>query len=123
MKPAAILLPCAAMVLVTLVVWVKLYLDQLREMRRRTIDPQDLATTRQAQAALEQTGAADNFRNLFELPVLFYVLCLALFMTGAGHPGFVYAGWAFVALRAVHSFIHCTYNQVIHRSRRTYYRV
>jgi hypothetical protein len=31
-------------------------------------------------------------------------------------PGWLVAGaWAFVALRVAHSFIHCTYNKVMHR--------
>jgi len=41
-------LPCTAMVLVTALVWVKLYADRLGEMRSKHIDPQLLATVRAA---------------------------------------------------------------------------
>ena len=107
-------LPCAAMVGLTAAVWVKLYADRLREMRAKSIDPQALATAR-ATAQLERPQAAENFRNLFEVPVLFYVLCAALVLNGGSTAGFVAAAWAYVALRAVHSLIHVTYNRVTHR--------
>lgn len=107
-------LPCAAMVGLTAAVWVKLYADRLGEMRAKRIDPQALASAR-ATAQLERPQAAENFRNLFEVPVLFYVLCAALVLTGGSTPGFVTAAWAYVALRIVHSLIHVTYNRVTHR--------
>lgn len=108
-------LPTAGMVFVTALVWIKLYADRLGEMRDKRISPQSLATARAAAGRLEITRAADNFRNLFEVPVLFYVLCIALAVTGGSTPGFVAAAWAYVILRALHSLIHVTYNRVMHR--------
>ena len=110
----AIWLPCAALVGLTAAVWVKLYVDRLGEMRSKRIDPQRLARARDT-AALERTAAAENFRNLFEVPVLFYALCAALASTGGSTPGFVTAAWIYVGLRAVHSLVHVTYNRVVHR--------
>ena len=108
-------LPCAAMVGLTAIVWVKLYADRLGEMRTKRIDPQELASARAAAGRLEHAQAADNFRNLFEVPVLFYVLCIAIVQNGGSTPGLVAAAWAYVALRALHSVIHVTYNRVTHR--------
>jgi len=107
--------PAAAMVLVTALVWIKLYADRLGEMREKRISPQSIATARAAGGRLENTQAADNFRNLFEVPLLFYVLCIALAVTGGSTPGFVTAAWTYVGLRALHSLIHVTYNRVTHR--------
>jgi hypothetical protein len=108
-------LPCAAMVLVTALVWVKLYADRLSEMRSKRINPQSLSTARAAAGKLENTQAADNFRNLFEVPVLFYVLCIAIAVNGGSTPGLVRAAWVYVGLRALHSLVHVTYNRVMHR--------
>ncbi len=108
-------LPCTAMVLVTALVWIKLYADRLAEMRSKRINPQSLSTTRAAAGKLENTQAADNFRNLFEMPVLFYVLCIAIAVNGGSTPGLLFAAWVFVGLRALHSLIHVTYNRVMHR--------
>lgn len=109
------LLAAAAMVAWTAVVWAKLYVDRLGEMRRRRIDPQSLAKAAERAGILQDTAAADNFRNLFEVPVLFYVLCLAAAFSGGATPGLVRAAWLFVALRVLHSLIHVTYNRVMHR--------
>jgi hypothetical protein len=66
-------------------------------------------------ARLENVQAADNFRNLFEVPVLFYALG-AVALAAHHVPSWLVVGaWIFVALRVVHSFIHCTYNRVMHR--------
>jgi hypothetical protein len=115
MSTHAIWFPVCGLVLLTALIWIKLYVDRLGEMRARRIAPQQLASARAAAGALEKTAAADNFRNLFEVPVLFYLLCIALALTGATTPGFVTAAWAYVALRALHSLIHVTYNRVVHR--------
>jgi hypothetical protein len=108
-------LPCATLVGVTALVWFKLYADRLSEMRAKRIDPQVFANVRAASDRLERTQAADNFRNLFEVPVLFYVLCVAIALNGGSTPGLLAAAWAYVGLRALHSLIHVTYNRVVHR--------
>jgi len=108
-------LPCAGMVGVTALVWLKLYADRLGEMRAKRISPQALATARAAAERFEVTAAADNFRNLFEVPVLFYLWCVAVVLTGGSSAGLVAAAWVYVGLRALHSLIHVTYNRVMHR--------
>ena len=115
MNTDSIWLPVVAMVLVTALVWIKLYVDRIGEMRAKRIAAQALDTTRAAASRLENTNAADNFRNLFEVPVLFYVLCIAIALTGGSTPDLVVGAWAFVALRALHSLIQVTYNRVMHR--------
>ena len=109
------MLPAVAMVALTAAVWARLYVQRIGEMRRRRISAGELATARQAATALQDVSAADNFRNLFEVPVLFYVLCLALYVTHRQDAVLLALCWLFVALRAVHSAIHCTYNNVMHR--------
>ena len=111
----AIFLPCAAMVALTGIVWLRAVYERVAESRARGIAPQALASSRDTARLLKNTQALDNFTNLFEFPVLFYVLCLALAVTGMGTAGFVAAAWGFVALRVVHSLIHVTYNRVFHR--------
>lgn len=115
LSPAAMLMPMAALVAVTAVVWVRLYFERIGEMRERRIRPQSLARAHDLQQILTRTQSADNLRNLFELPVLFYALCLAVTATGTATAFLVDGAWAYVVLRAVHSLIHCTYNRVRHR--------
>ncbi len=109
--------PFFAMLLLTLAVWVYMYVRRLTYIVTHHIDAQDLATPEQASEIMpaEIHRAAYNFRNLFELPVVFYALCLYLFVTGTVDGVYVAGAWAFVALRSVHSLIHCTANIVILR--------
>jgi hypothetical protein len=111
----AIILPASALVLLTALVWVRLYVERIRELRQKRIDPQALATSAEAGQKLQRVQASDNFRNLFEVPVLFYVLCAVLAPAQDVSPVFVIGAWLYVALRYVHSFIHLTYNRVMHR--------
>lgn len=104
-----------ALVLLTFLVGVRLLFTRVEEMRRKRIHPQAASNSLQMAARLENVQAADNFRNLFEVPVLFYALA-AVALATQQTPGWLVVGaWAFVALRAVHSLIHCTYNKVMHR--------
>ncbi len=110
-----ILWPMVAMVALTAVVWTRIYAVRLSEIRTRRIYPQSLATRRSASRLLENTAAADNFGNLFEVPVLFFAVCLALALTGAATATQQFLAWTFVSLRAAHSFIHLGSNRVTHR--------
>lgn len=53
-----------------------------------------------------------NYMNLLELPMLFYVGSLMFFVTGKVDAVVLAVAWAYVALRAAHSAIHLTYNNV-----------
>lgn len=112
---AAIVMPVFALVLLTAIVWFCLYVERIGEMRRRRIDPQALATSAAGEALLKEVQSSDNFRNLFEVPVLFYALCAILAPAEHVSVFYVIGAWLYVALRYVHSFIHLTYNRVMHR--------
>ncbi len=59
--------------------------------------------------------AGENYNHQFEMPVLFYALCLGAMTTGLGDAMTVLFAWAYVGLRLVHHVIHVTYNKVMHR--------
>jgi hypothetical protein len=115
MAMKAILYPMLALVALTAVVAVTMYRRRVAEMRSRRVHPQKLALSAQTAAALQDTRAADNFRNLFEAPVLFYVAALTVYATQLTGPLYVALAWAYVATRIAHSAIQCTYNRVMHR--------
>jgi hypothetical protein len=113
----AILWPVLALVALTFVVSLVMYRRRIAEMRAKRIRPQAVATAAMMSAKLEDVGAADNYRNLFEAPVLFYVAALAAFALQAVTPLLLALAWLYVACRVVHSIIHCTTNRVLHRFR------
>jgi hypothetical protein len=49
---------------------------------------------------------ANCYGNQFELPVIFYVICLIALITGKADFVMVVLAWVFVASRVVHALIH-----------------
>ena len=62
-------------------------------------------------------AVASNLNNQFELPVLFYVLCLALHLTNGVNYLTLALMWIFVLTRYFHAWIHLTGNNLLLRSR------
>lgn len=59
---------------------------------------------------------ANNLINQFELPVLFHVLCLTLFVTNGVNYLTLALMWLFIATRYVHAWVHLTSNYMMHRT-------
>ena len=106
---------CLAMVLLAFTVGGAMLFSRVEEMRRKRIDAQAVANSVTMSARLENVQIADNFRNLFEVPVLFFALAAIALATGYVPDWLVICSWVYFALRLLHSLIHCTYNKVHHR--------
>ena len=117
MNNELILQPVVTLMLLTGVVWVVLFAKRIPAMKQARLPTQTWTTPDKVVELLPEAISypANNLKNLFELPVVFYALCLMLYATGAVDSVYVYAAWVFVAFRAVHSLIHCTVNHVMAR--------
>ena len=106
-----------ATIALTAAVWTYMYARRIPAMRKARKPAQTYTTPDTVHKYLpeEVNYAANNLKNLFELPVLFYVLCLYFYATGSVDTGLLYAAWLFVVFRAAHSVVHCTSNIVIVR--------
>jgi hypothetical protein len=110
-----ILLPPTALAFLTAFVWLRLGSDRLGELRARRIHPQQVATSKQMGETLQNVQSADHFRNLFEVPVLFYAVCGFIAITRLTTLFLLACAWGYVALRAAHAYIHLTRNKVVRR--------
>ena len=111
-----ILLPLLAMVFLTFVVWIYLYALRIPEIKRLGIDPDELQDRAESHKLLTVSGAAsNNLKNLFEIPILFYLAAMIAMLLLIQDDLLVLLAWGFVILRVVHSMIHCSYNRVMHR--------
>ena len=110
-----ILLPPTALAFLTGFVWLRMGSDRLGELRSRRIHPQQVATSKQMSETLQNTQSADHFRNLFEVPVLFYALCAFIAITRTTTLLLLACAWGYVVLRAAHAYIHLTHNKVVRR--------
>lgn len=59
--------------------------------------------------------ATRHYSNLFEMPVLFYVVALIYLLHPIEAAWVAPLGWIYVIFRILHAAIHLTYNNVIHR--------
>jgi len=116
MSQNEIFLPVLVLVAHTFIVWCWMYIVRLRGIKTGIVTMQ---TFRDRQTSTVTKGAnstaSDNLINLFELPVLFYVVVLLLFQLQAVSTGYIWLAWAFVLSRIAHSVIHIGYNNVLHR--------
>ncbi|NVJ64949.1 MAG: MAPEG family protein [Gammaproteobacteria bacterium] len=110
-----ILFPMLAMVGLTVAVALRMYLHRVAFMKANRIHPQKVDSRTKSAEHLTDTRASDNFMNLFEMPVLFYLACITIYVTNSSSLLLVALAWAYVIFRIAHSLIHCSYNKVMHR--------
>src|SRR3974390_3237550 len=98
MSAAAIFGPFFAMFVLTFAVWLYMYVRRIRHIVGARISPAELAIpgelARRSPRAV--SNPSDNLKNLFEIPVLFYALCLYLYVTNGIHANYVAAAWLFL---------------------------
>jgi len=111
----SIFLPVIALAALTFTVLGFIPLRRFRAVFARQVTPDDFALGESANVPGHVALANRNFMNLLELPVLFYVVCGALFVTSQVDSLALTLAWVYVGIRAAHSLVHVTYNKVIHR--------
>jgi hypothetical protein len=112
-----IVYPMLAMLVLTCIVLVAMLRERRAEVQARGLSMREIPSGSQMSSVLQNTRAADHYKNLFEMPVFFHALCLALLATEMVGAGIVAAAWLYVALRVAHCWIHLTYNRIKHRMR------
>lgn len=109
--------PVIALMLLTCLVWFYMYFKRLTYVTKNKINPQKLSTPEQCNSILPAgiNKPSNNFKNLFEAPVIFYVLCLLVIFTQLSDTITVYMAWLYVAGRYIHSAFHCLGSSVLAR--------
>ncbi len=116
MEQNAIFAPVFAMILLTMTVWIYMYIRRIAFIQNSNLGPDELAPLEFARISPPRVAnPSDNLKNLFEIPVLFYAVATYLFITAQVDTIYLAAAWAFVGLRVLHSAVHCTINIVILR--------
>jgi hypothetical protein len=110
-----ILLPMGALALLTFLVLTLIPIRRFRAGSAGRIVRDDFKFGESKNVPGDVSIPNRAYMNLLELPMLFYVLCLMLFVSDRVDTMFLNLAWLYVALRAIHSLIHVTYNNVYHR--------
>lgn len=109
------ILPVLALVLLTFLVTLRMGYTRIMGIKRGEIHPRYFKLLQGEVPPNHLRQVERAYGNLLEMPILFYlvsVLCIVLNLTG---DTMVILAWLYVGLRYVHSFIHLTYNNTIHR--------
>jgi hypothetical protein len=107
--------PMGALVFLTFTVLLLVPLRRFRAGRAGHVSTDDFEFGESAAVPGDVAIPSRNLMNLLELPMLFYVAALMHYVTGKVDPMVLGIAWTYVALRAIHSLIHITYNNVVHR--------
>ena len=103
----------------TMVMWLWMYATRIPAMNAAKLDPDRLA--RDPEAKLDRLlppevqWKAHNYNHLHEAPTVFYAVAIVLAIMGQGDGLNAQLGWAYVALRVIHSLVQATVNKVIVR--------
>ena len=101
----------------TLICMARLGYLRLQAVRRGEINHRFFSLYRGYDEPEKLAAHSRHVVNLFEVPVLFYVVCITAFVTGQSGALILGLAWAYVALRLVHSYVHLTSNVVLVRFR------
>jgi hypothetical protein len=115
MPGTSIFAPMAALIALTFLVLLLIPIKRFRAGFAGEITGEDFRFGESARVPGHVSIPNRNYMNLLELPMLFYVLCLSLFVTQTVTGLEIAIAWTYVALRAAHSVVHLTLNHIFTR--------
>jgi hypothetical protein len=113
--PMPFVYPLFAMFLLTLIVGVIAFMARVRAVRSRQMRLRDFEMLNLEQAEPFVARSTRHIANLFEVPILFYAVCLVALTLLPNDVLALRIAWGYVLMRCVHTCIHLTYNKVTHR--------
>ncbi|MGH8051083.1 MAG: MAPEG family protein [Arenimonas sp.] len=115
MQNPAILYPVFTLAGWTFLILLLIPFYRVRAGLRREIKTDDFKYGESASVPPYVSIPNRNYMNLLELPMLFYVACILMYVSAGGSLLVIKLAWVYVILRIVHSIIHLSYNNVMHR--------
>jgi hypothetical protein len=112
LKYQFIILPMSALVLLTFTVLIMLFRARTLAVKDGSLSAGFFKTYTGSDEPEESKKLARHFTNLFEAPVLFYVVCLAGLSTELSYGLFQVLAWLYIALRFSHAMIHIGKNKL-----------
>jgi hypothetical protein len=114
-----ILQPVIALAAWTMVMWLWMYATRIPAMNKAKLSDEELSTLTPSKFDTvlppQVQWKAYNYNHLHEAPTVFYAVAIVLAIIGQGDGLNVWLGWAYVALRVIHSLVHATVNKVMVR--------
>ncbi|MDP2904348.1 MAG: MAPEG family protein [Methylovulum sp.] len=115
MNPNLIFVPVIAIVLLTFAVGILMLKFKFKAVEEDGLNPKHFLLNKGAKLPDYLAKATNHYANLFEAPVLFYVVCLTIYAVNKTDNSYLVLAWLYAGLRYAHAFIHMTYNGLKHR--------
>ena len=115
MNQAAIFLPVFALAAWTFAILLLIPYKRIKAVALKQLVADDFKLGESKNVPPSVSLPNQNYTNLLELPILFYVICLVLYVTNSVDVVAIYLAWAFVGLRMMHSVVHLTSNNILQR--------
>jgi hypothetical protein len=115
MDASAIFFPAVAMFMLTFSVIAYTGASRLAAIRRGDVSIRYYRRYNEGEQTARLQVIGRHLQNHFEVPPLFYIAILFLYVTESVTPTAVALAWLYFASRCVHSFIHLGTNNVTHR--------
>ena len=115
MRQETILFPIIAMAVLTLVIAMRVLVLRIRAVKEGGLSPAHFRLNRGGKLPDYLVKAEQHYVNLFESPMLFYVVVIALLVTQRVDLAALVLAWLYVGLRVAHAVVHTTYNNLWHR--------
>jgi hypothetical protein len=113
MNQTTIFWPVIAQVLLVFIAYGLLSLRRTAAIKAGTVKLSDFRANRHEPR--ESIFIHNNLLNQFQLPVLFYVVCLCLYVTEGNSTVTLVLAWIFVLSRYIHAAVHMTTNRMPYR--------
>ncbi len=111
----ALIYPMAALVFLTIAIMLVMLYLRVNAVRSRKLSPRYFKINKGGEPPEQLVTITQNFNNLLEIPILFYVVCILAILLNQQQGYFITTAWIYVVLRYVHSIIHTSYNHILHR--------
>ena len=116
MSSSHIFWPVLAQVFLTLMMFIVLGARKARAVKAGNVNRQQAALDNRVWPE-DVVKVSNNIANQFEVPILFYILCVVLYSINAAGIVAVVLAWLFVVSRYAHAWVHVGSNYVPVRMR------
>lgn len=104
-----------AMVVLTFMVGIVAVVTRVKSVKNGSVKIKYYRTMGGQEVPEQLTKSTRCFNNMFEVPVLFYVVSTLFVILKTNNELALLFAWVFVGFRVAQAIVHLTYNNVLHR--------
>lgn len=104
-----------AMVVLTFMVGIVAVVTRVKSVKNGSVKIKYYRTMDGQEVPEQLTKSTRCFNNMFEVPVLFYVVSTLFVILKSNNELALLLAWLFVGFRVAQAIVHLTYNNVLHR--------